>query len=160
MSDEQRRRGKKIGCLVLIAFAAITYIGNILILSIPNATNKAKWERQGITHYEIVVDNGSFAFTAGRNQIVVQDGKTVEGFNETYCQPDNPPCEPDVFTDLVVEEQFKIPSQCYWLFPLFICQYKYNSQFGYPEYTSFNGCLTLGTECEGRTEVVSFKPLP
>src|SRR5678815_3501017 len=115
MSDEQRQRERRLGCLVLTAFAAIMYLGNLLILFIPNAINKAKWERQGITHYEIVVDYGALFITSGRNRIVVQDRNVVEGYNESACPTYSAhlDCRPDDFRNLIVEEQFKIPSGCY-----------------------------------------------
>jgi hypothetical protein len=161
----RRREVTKVWLFVLL-LPLIFYALNAGRLLIPYWINHAKWDRQQIDSYEIVIDYVAYAPTSGNNRLVISDGVLVEA---EHCFPEFESsgicAEPypssrvidSSHEDLTIDGLFRQIKRCITGFLLYTCSFQYNAQYGYPEMASIGS--RRHAHGSDYMEVLNFEPL-
>lgn len=139
MNQKEFAAGMK-RCLSLIRHVYVFLIRLVLFLSLLGCTAlneleraEAKWEREGIRGYSILVEVGGF-WHMQRYAVVVRDGEVVDSSTTCIVAPgESPPCQAAPFDP----EEFTVPG----LFAIARAQLasseewttvEYDTKYGYP----------------------------
>jgi hypothetical protein len=154
------------GCLLALLLVVAIYTMNAGRLLVPYWANHAKWKRQQIDSYEMLVDVDAYGVPEfEETRLVVSDGEVISAEDCYPGSPQSQDCEYVPISTLSVNGLNRLTVQglfheilyCAQYFPLAICGVKYNRDYGYPEHISIGS--TVGPHGGSTTKVLSFEPL-
>lgn len=149
--NSRKPKGRRRGCLIASLIILAPYIINFIITSGIREFNRAKWLSYDSQNYTITAFLNSLDPNEGKNIVTVSKGQVVYGENDGYCGIY--PCKLNVYQRLTIESMFNDGLKCSLLFPILICSFEYDSNYGYP--TKANVKMQLAQDAEYRIEVKS-----